>query len=279
MPEPADQIRILVVDDHTLLREALVAVLTGEPGFAVVGQAGDGESGIRLADQTRPEVVLLDLQMPDDRPADTVMQLMRMSPTPKVIILSMHDAPHLVNQMLSLGARGYLHKAISRQDLVMAIYTICRSDQTVTVMVPHGTAGQPPEPERSAVLSEREQEVLALVARALSNRQIAIRLDITEGTVKRHLRNIFGKLGAVSRIDAVNKGAAASAIGLVRPRAHGAVHADGQAQDATPAHVESPARAETHEAEGTFVRAQTYRHAEPGRGAETHGRAGTPVIS
>ena len=87
----------------------------------------------------------------------------------------------------------------------MAIYSICNGRQTVTVVVPRTAPKAPASPQPATLLTEREREVLALVARALSNRQIAVRLDITEGTVKRHLRNIFGKLGAVSRIDAVNK--------------------------------------------------------------------------
>jgi two-component system nitrate/nitrite response regulator NarL len=206
MGAPADRIRILVADDHTLLREALVDVLSREPGFAVVGQAENGDGALRLARQTWPAVVLLDIEMPDHRPAHTIRQLLRLSPAPKVIILSMHDDPDLVNRMVALGANGYLHKAAHWRDLTKAIYGVVRGGQTITTVAPRLAARVPPPPPM-VVLTEREREVLTLVARALSNRQIAVRLDITEGTVKRHLRNIFGKLGAVSRIDAVNKAA------------------------------------------------------------------------
>jgi two-component system nitrate/nitrite response regulator NarL len=215
-PEPADRIRILVADDHTLLREAVVDVLAREPGFLVVAQAENGEAVLRLARQTKPAVVLLDLQMSDHRPAHTIRQLLRLVPAPKVIIVSMFDHPELVARMIALGAHGYLHKAVRWQDLTKAIYSIVRGGQTVKVVPPRvaapaahaaQAAQAPPRPPVMVVLTEREREVLMLVARALSNRQIAVELEITEGTVKRHLRNIFGKLGAVSRIDAVNKAA------------------------------------------------------------------------
>lgn len=205
--DPVDRIRILVADDHTLLREAVVEVLTREPGFVVVAQAENGEGALRLARQTRPAVVLLDLQMSDHRPAHTIRQLLRLVPAPKVIIVSMYDDPDLVARMIGLGAHGYLHKAVCWQDLTKAIYNVVRGGRTVTAVPPKAAVYAPKQPSLMVVLTEREREVLMLVARALSNRQIAVELDITEGTVKRHLRNIFGKLGAVSRIDAVNKAA------------------------------------------------------------------------
>lgn len=203
VPVLADPIRIMITNRYRLLGEALAELLTNEPDFAVVGQASDSESAFRLAKQTLPTIVLLDLDT-SRQPEHTVRQLLQLVPTPRVIILSVYADPSSVKRMLALGAHGYLHKAIGRKDLVLAIYQIVRSRRTVTVLdAPH----VPPEPRDAppGPLTERECEVLALVAKALSNRQIAIKLKITEGTVKRHLRNIFGKLGAVSRIDAVNK--------------------------------------------------------------------------
>jgi DNA-binding NarL/FixJ family response regulator len=124
-----------------------------------------------------------------------------------VLVLSVNADPSFGKRMLALGAHGYLHKAISRQDLVLAIHQIAMSRRTMTLP---DSPGAPPDAPWGS-LTDREREVMALVAGALSNRQIAIRLQITEGTVKRHLRNIFGKLGAVSRIDAVNKAGASLA--------------------------------------------------------------------
>jgi DNA-binding NarL/FixJ family response regulator len=209
MSMSGESVRILLVDDHTLLREALRDLLLAEQDFHVVGEAGDGEAALTLAGQTRPDVVLLDVEMPGHQPMRTVRQLAALNPAPKVIILSMYDDPVLVQELLRIGVYGYLHKGVSRQDLVLAIRGVNRSRQQITISVPWEAAAAG---ERQGALSSREQEVLSLVASALSNRQIAGRLAISEGTVKRHMRNIFAKLGAVSRLDAVNKATAAASM-------------------------------------------------------------------
>lgn len=206
MPVLADQIRIVIAHGHRLLGEALAELLTNEPGFAVVGQAPDSQTAFLLAKKTLPTIVLLDLDT-SHQPEHTVRQLLQLAPAPRVIVLSNHADPGSAKRMLALGAHGYLPKTISRHDLVLVIHQILWSRRTVTVV--DALTGPPAPPEAFPdQLTSREREVLALVARALSNRQIAIKLEITEGTVKRHLRNIFGKLGAVSRIDAVNKAGA-----------------------------------------------------------------------
>jgi DNA-binding NarL/FixJ family response regulator len=190
----------MIANGYRLFGEALSELLTTVPGFAVVGHASDGESAFWLARQTLPAIVLLDLDSSGE-PEHMVRKLLELAPAPRVIMLSVNANPSFAKQMLSLGVHGYLHKAISGKDLALAICQIAECRRTVTLV------DSPPEPPDAAggPLTEREREVLALVARALSNRQIASKLKITEGTVKRHLCNIFGKLGAVSRIDAVNK--------------------------------------------------------------------------
>jgi len=209
MPVLTDPIRIMIASGHRLLGEALAELLTNQREFVVVGNASDSESAFRLAEQTLPAIVLVDLDT-SRNPERTVRQLLQLAPTSRVIVLGAHADPGFAQRMLALGAHGYLHKAIGRQDLILAIYQIITSRRTVTVL--DSPAGSPEPPDApSGPLTEREREVLVLVARALSNRQIAIRLKITEGTVKRHLRNIFGKLGAVSRLDAVNKAGASLA--------------------------------------------------------------------
>jgi two-component system, NarL family, nitrate/nitrite response regulator NarL len=193
-------IRIMIANEYRLFGEALSELLTTMPDFAVVGHASGHENAFWLARRTLPAIVLLDLDMSSE-PEHIVRQLLQLAPAPRVIILSVNPNPSFAEQMLALGARGYLHKAISLQDLVLAIYQIAESRGTVALV--ESPVELPESPD--GPLTDREREVMALVARALSNRQIANRLKITEGTVKRHLRNIFGKLGAVSRIDAVNK--------------------------------------------------------------------------
>jgi two-component system, NarL family, nitrate/nitrite response regulator NarL len=246
MSTSVERVRILLADDHTLLREALRDLLTAEPDFHVVAEAGDGDSALSLAAQSRPDVVLLDIEMPGHRPVQTVRQLAALNPPPKVIILSMYDDPGLVRELLQIGVYGYLHKGVSRADLVLAIRGVSRNRQRLTISVPWESAAE----DRPGTLSSREQEVLSLVASALSNRQIAGRLAISEGTVKRHMRNIFAKLGAVSRLDAVNKAATAgpghvsghvSGHGAGHVSGHGAGQGSGQPAG-LPAAVGGPGR-------------------------------------
>ncbi|WP_336087587.1 response regulator transcription factor [Nocardia sp. SSK8] len=195
-------IRILVADDHTLLREALCELLAAEPDLDVVAQAGTGPATLALAAEHRPDVLLLDLEMPGSDPPDTVRRLLAQDPALRVIVLSMHDGGHLVRQLLSLGVRGYLHKGTGRHTLTAAIrQSVDDHAPAVTLSVsPSSLLTTPEDP-----LSTREHEILTLVAEARNNRQIATALGITEATVKRHLRNIFAKLEAVSRLDAVNR--------------------------------------------------------------------------
>lgn len=202
-------VRILVADDHTLLREALCQLLRSTDGLEVVAEAGNGEETVRRAAMCRPDVVLLDLEMPLNDPSRTVGLLLAADPAVRIIILSMHDDSELMRRLLSLGVHGYLHKSTSHETLVSAIREHRRGPgRTVTLSVPLASlrAG-PPADAAPGPLSVRETQVLELVARALSNRQIGSRLGITEGTVKRHLRNVYDKLEAVSRLDAVNKAA------------------------------------------------------------------------
>ncbi|KJS55157.1 LuxR family transcriptional regulator [Streptomyces rubellomurinus subsp. indigoferus] len=208
----SDRIRILVADDHLVLRDALCEMLDNEPDFEVVARAEDGPSAVRLAAAHHPHVVLLDIEMPNHRPQNTVRDLLQQDPAINVVVLSMYDDPHLVQELLALGIRGYLHKSVTRESLASAIRNLRQANRrTVTISVSsHSLAASGDD---GKLLSARELEVLTQVAAALSNRQIAVRLSITEGTVKRHMRNIFTKLGAVSRIDAVNKAVAASLIG------------------------------------------------------------------
>jgi len=200
----SDRIRILIADDHALLREALRAVLNLEEDLEVVGEAESGPQAVAVAEQVRPDVVLLDIDMPG-APASTVRQLLNRPDPPCVVMLSMYEDPEFVQFLLGLGISGYLQKNVSRQHLVSVIRTLRYSDQ---VALSVSRASMTYQGRQANVLSEREREVLKLAAAALSNRQIALRLAITEGTVKRHMSNIFQKLDAVSRIDAVNKAAA-----------------------------------------------------------------------
>jgi DNA-binding NarL/FixJ family response regulator len=205
-------IDILVAADHTLLREGLVEFAQAEPDFRVVGQAGNSMTAVQSAAARRPRVILLDLKMTDYPVCATMQQIQRVSPGTRIIVLEMEDDLHLLQEVLAAGAHAVLVRSTSRQELIGAIRTVCYEANSVLV-VSHRNATRLATPAGNP-LSRRESQVLELAALALSNAQIAARLCIVESTVKRHLTNVYTKLGAVSRIDAVNK---AKAARLLRP--------------------------------------------------------------
>jgi DNA-binding NarL/FixJ family response regulator len=217
MNRPDDQTTILIVDDHTLVREGLREILTLQDDMRIVGEAGDSETAVAMAAKVRPHIVLLDIEIPGDDVTVTVTRIRERAPESRVIILSMYEGPQLLQTLLGAGIRGYLLKSIHWQELVVAIRTVRTTEDRIVLEVSRESLAQVQQAPSSGVLSAREREVLELTAEALSNGQIATRLSLTEATVKRHLRNIFVKLGAVSRIDAVNKAAAASLIRTAKP--------------------------------------------------------------
>jgi DNA-binding NarL/FixJ family response regulator len=202
-----DRTTILVVDDHALVREGLREILQTQADMRVVGEAGDSATTVALAAREQPDIVLLDVEIPGGEATSTVQQIRSHSPRSGVLILSMYEGPQLVQALLAAGIRGYLLKSVHWQELVVAIRAIRTDSKRVVLGVSSESLRHVQQGPSRGTLSAREREVLALVAEALSNGQIASRLYLTEATVKRHLRNIFVKLGAVSRIDAVNKAA------------------------------------------------------------------------
>ncbi|MGI8329610.1 response regulator [Actinomadura scrupuli] len=217
MPVSGGQLRLVLADDHTMVREGLNEVLSLESDLKIVGEAGTGVEAIALVKQLRPDVVILDVEMPQHDVITTLRQIRLSSPRTKVIVLTMHDDHNLVRDLLARGAHAFLIKSVSRHELVSAVRSVVQDEQRVVVSVSRESLDRMSDPS-SNPLSEREREVLTLVARALSNAQIASRLSITEGTVKRHLRNVYTKLSAVSRLDAVNKSVAAGYIRLPKTK-------------------------------------------------------------
>jgi DNA-binding NarL/FixJ family response regulator len=205
MNDQDDRITILLVDDHALVREGLREILQTQGDMRVVGEAKDSATTVALATAEQPDIVLLDIEIPGDEVTTTVDQIRNCSPASRVIILSMHEGPQLVQALLAAGIRGYLLKSIHWQELVVAIRAVHADSDRIVLGVSRESLRHVQQGPSQGTLSARELEVLDLVAQALSNGQIASRLHLTEATVKRHLRNIFVKLGAVSRLDAVNK--------------------------------------------------------------------------
>jgi DNA-binding NarL/FixJ family response regulator len=205
MPEEDARITILAVDDHTLVREGLREILETQEDMSVVGEAADSDTAVALAERMRPDIILLDIEIPGADVADTIRELRKRSPQSRVIILSMYESPELVQAALDAGVHGYLLKSIHWQELAVAIRAIRSERDRIILGVSRASLRNVQQEPALSMLSTREREVLDLVAQALSSGQIASRIGLTEATVKRHLRNIFVKLGATSRLDAVNK--------------------------------------------------------------------------
>jgi len=199
-----DCIKVLLVDDHALFREGVAEIFNAEEGMEVVGEAANGEEAIGLAAEVKPDVVLLDVEMPLMGAEQALRRILCTSPSSKILVLTMYDEPRLVRKLLMLGANGYLVKNAAREELVAAVRTVHRVKDRIVLSVSRSTANRL-EGSGQSVLSSRELEVLLLIARAMSNSQVASRLHISEGTVKRHLTNIYAKLGVCSRADAAKK--------------------------------------------------------------------------
>ncbi|GAA3444524.1 response regulator [Planomonospora venezuelensis] len=210
-------ISVVLVDDHALFREGLREILECDGGIRIVGEAGDSETAVAVVTKTRPDVVLLDVEIPGDEVTETVANIRKLSPDTRIIILSMYDGPQLLTRLLSAGIRGYLLKSVHRHELIAAVHSVHEDASRVVLAVSRHSLARVESPS-TGMLSEKELEVLQLAAQALSNVQIARRLGLAEATVKRHMRNIFVKLNAVSRIDAVNK---ALATALISPQNRG----------------------------------------------------------
>jgi DNA-binding NarL/FixJ family response regulator len=205
---------ILIVDDQLLFREGLRTLLSVQPDFKVVGEAGNGEEALRQAVRLRPEVVLMDLRMPVMNGVIATQRLHETLPQCKVIVLTTFDDDEYVFDGLRAGAVGYLLKDVSSEKLFEAIRAAAKGEYfllpsiTAKVMAEFSRLSRS-SPISTEVLAEplspREMEILRLVATGASNRDIADRLVIAEGTVKNHLTNILGKLSAKDRMQAVLK--------------------------------------------------------------------------
>jgi DNA-binding NarL/FixJ family response regulator len=198
-------IRVLLADDHTMFRQGLKEMLSTDEQIRVVSEARDGTEAVTLARKTKPDVVILDIEMPGKGVAQAMKEILDISPPPSVLIVTMYDSVRLVRELLRGGASGYLVKSASLQELLTAVRRAAESpsgqgpEEDVILAVSRRTL------EREESLSEREIEIVLLAARGLSNRLISDSLHISEATVKRHLANIYEKLGVGSRTEAAHK--------------------------------------------------------------------------
>jgi DNA-binding NarL/FixJ family response regulator len=218
-------IRVILVDDQSLVRTGFRMILEDEPGIEVVGEAADGRAGVEAAERLHPDVVVMDIRMPILDGIEATRRMVRDGAAPKarVLILTTFDADENVVEALRAGASGFLLKDVTPADFVVAIKTIADGDALLAPAVTRRLLDRyadrlpPVNDERNAALrdlTEREIEVLKLVGRGLSNREIADRLTLAEPTVKTHVSHVFDKLGLRDRAQAV---VLAYEAGLIRP--------------------------------------------------------------
>jgi DNA-binding NarL/FixJ family response regulator len=206
-----ERVRVVIVDDDDLMRAGLRAVLSSDESIEVVGEAGDGREATPVARSARPDVVLMDIRMPNLDGIAATRAVLSAAPEARVVILTTFEQDDYVFGALREGASGFLLKRTSPEDLVAAIHTVAGGDSllspSVTRMVIDRMARQPP-PDAAAhkrldLLTPREREVLGLIARGLSNGEIAAALVVEESTVKTHVKRILGKLRLRDRVLAV----------------------------------------------------------------------------
>ncbi len=200
------RIRVLIIDDHELVRVALRSVLEQEPNMEVAGEAPDGASGIKACEELAPDVVLLDLRLPDQNGAQVCAALRTLPNPPRVLILTSYDEDEEVFGALQAGASGYIMKDIAPSSLVGAVASVAEGQTVLDAAV----AGRVIKASQAATrqgarggLSAREIEVLGLMARGMSNREIAKALWVSEATVKTHVSHLLHKLDAGDRTQAV----------------------------------------------------------------------------
>ena len=202
-------IRVLIADDHVTVREGLAAIVGRQPDMEVAGEAANGLAAVNLWRERRPDVTLMDLRMPVMDGAVAIGEIRRIEPSARIIVLTTFDTDNDISRAIRAGAKGYLLKDAQREDLLDCIRRVYSGETCIPpALVAKLAAGMSTES-----LTARELDVVKMLAAGKSNKEIALRLSITETTVKSHLRKIFTKLGVLSRTEAVT---VASRRGLVQ---------------------------------------------------------------
>lgn len=198
--------RVLLADDHTMFREGLAELISSYGGMEIVGSTTNDSDAAALVERTRPDVVIMQVQMPFERAKEILARMRSLSPPPKVVIVTMFENPRYVRELMQLGASAYLLKSSSSSRLIDTIRApvLQPVGEDMIVDMPRPSLEQAKKASAN-VLSARQLEILLLAARGLSNRQIASSLHLTEGTVKRHLSDAYKNMDVTSRSEAARK--------------------------------------------------------------------------
>ena len=200
-------LRILIADDHEVARQGIRALLESHPGWEVCAEAKDGREAVELATNSKPDIALLDIGMPNLNGLDAARQILAMSPTIRILILTMHDAEQVVREVLAAGARGFVLKSDAARDLVAAVDALQHRrtffTTRVTQMVLNGYLHQEKESQPSAktVLTPREREVIQLLAEGKTSKEVAVALKLSVKTAETHRTNLMRKLDLHSVAD------------------------------------------------------------------------------
>lgn len=205
------KIKLLLAEDHVVVREGTRQLLENEPDMEVIGEAGDGEEAVRLTKQLKPDVIIMDVSMPKLSGLEATKQIKEMSPSSIVLILTGYDYDEYIFSLLESGAAGYLLKDVTGDELIQAIRRVYAGEQALHPVVIHKlinrfrsqAAISPAEIHPLSILSEREMEVLKSAVKGNANKEIADELFISIRTVQAHMRSIFNKLGVNSRSEAL----------------------------------------------------------------------------
>jgi len=211
----AESIRILIVDDHMIVRQGLKLIFETEDAIEVVGEAENGRIGVQLTHELNPDIILMDLQMPELDGLSAVTQILDEWPDQRIIILTTFNEDDLMYQCLQAGAKGFLLKDTGREALMNTIQAAMRGETLLSPEVVQkllAYSGKPANSRQQHNLSDRELEVLQAAAQGGTNQQIALELDISERTVRAHLSSVYNKLGVSSRGAAI---AHAAQMGLL----------------------------------------------------------------
>jgi len=207
--QPASRIRVLIADDHVTVREGLAAIIGRQADMSVAGEAATGREAIELWQKCSPDVMLIDLRMPIMDGVTAIGEICRMNSAARIIVLTTFDTDNDISRAVKAGAKGYILKDAQREELLDCIRKVHAGE----TCIPPSVVAKLAASLRSESLSARELEVLTLLARGQSNKEIAMELRISETTVKSHLRSLFAKLDVLSRTEAIT---VASRRGLVR---------------------------------------------------------------